>query len=169
MQNITTSIDKVQDTPLAFSDLKRMLGKDANTTNFLMYDQLDKISPQELFGKPASIILIHKRNDNSNIGHFFAILNHGSELEHFDPYGLDLKNLYRLTGQPPILNKFYHNRKVKYNKYKLQQFANDIDTCGRWCVARIKLRNKSLATFNNFMKQPIHSGDEKVALLTYFL
>lgn len=163
------SIEKVQDTPLAFKDLFRMLGPLASQTNFWLYEQLEKLTISEFLSKPFIILLIHQPREH--VGHFFVILNKETSLEHFDPYAFTIDELLRLTNASPILKKLYKEsrKKIIVNSIKFQKLNNDTDTCGRWCVSRIKLNHKNLNAFKNFFQQRLQTNDEKVTWLTYFL
>ncbi len=165
------SVKKIADIPLGFDELHRMLGKDNAVTNLYLYDQLGKLSYKEFMNKPCCIILIYPKDSLTKVGHFFAVIDHGSYIEHFDPYGFDLKKLFHITKQEPHLLRLYRESGKKYicNKIPFQQKREDIETCGRWCVVRIKFKNKSLKQFYKFFKETINNPDMKVSLMTYLL
>lgn len=170
MEDKTLSVTKVEHEPLAFSDLRRMLGKDAKDTNLILYEQLQTMTLVDFLKHPAIIILIHQQGQK--VGHFFVILIKNYTIEHFDPYGYDLNNLFRITQQSPILLKKMYNeskKKIIVNSIKFQTLNKNMDTCGRWCVGRIKLKERDLKQFQKFMNQTIQSNDAKITWITYFL
>lgn len=172
MQQDTISFKKVADTPLEFSELKRMLGQDLTHCNFFHYDDLNNMAYEEFSNKPSCIVIIFQKNDiHDPVGHFFTILFKDHEIEYFDPYGFNIKKLYHITQQPNSLSRLLtqSNKKIIQNTTKYQQLRDDIETCGRWCVSRIKMYKYSNKQFHKFMKQPINTLDQKVTILTYFL
>lgn len=171
MEDITTSFKKVADTPLAFNELQRMLGEDMNHCNFFKYDNLQHMNLNQLTSKPTCIIIIFEKNSQDPVGHFFTLLFKPNVIEYFDPYGFSIKQLYKITQQPPYLSNLLaqSGKKIIVNNIKYQQLKDSIETCGRWCVARIKMYKYTNQQFHKFMLQPINNFDQKITILTYFL
>lgn len=173
MEDITTSFKKVADTPLGFTELKRMLGPDMNQCNFFNYDDLEHMNLSQFMSKPTCIIIIFEKYEKTKnkVGHFFTLLFKPSEIEYFDPYGFNLKQLYKITQQPPTLSILLKEsgKKVMINNIKYQQLKDDIETCGRWCISRVKMYRYNHKEFYKFMLQPINNFDQKITILTYFL
>lgn len=158
-----------QSTPLSFENISSMLPKDS--TNLLMYQQLSYISSEQLLAKPTIILMQIERRNAPKVGHFIAILDYPEYVEHFDSYGLNIEEEVRITNETGILLSLLKQAKKKIvsNHYRFQQFREDVETCGRWCVVRILLKQLALPQFKSFILAPVTSNDNKVVLLTYFL
>jgi hypothetical protein len=136
--------------------------------NVIKYSELANYkSIEELLPKDRSykIILIE---ENYNSGHWTALLRYGDTIEWFDSYGLapdgELKFINavkkRLLGEgrktlTELLSKV-KDKKVVYNKAKLQKLSNQSATCGRWVILRILMMTKffyNLPEFVSFIKK----------------
>lgn len=164
-------IDEKEDEPLAFDQLKIMLGPDKKYCNFYMYDTLRTVTPAQFYSKPTSIILLRNRKTGDPTGHFFAMIQHRNEIEHFDSYGFSVDKELEITGEPDYIKQLINETGKRFieSKHKFQSLNNDSETCGRWCVARVKMRDMLISEFIDFFESPIVSKDQKVTLLTYFL
>lgn len=108
-------------------------------------------------------------NRKEKVGHFIALLKQDGYIEHFDPYGLNIEQELSITHEQGVLKSLLEQAgKVVTNQTQLQQWKDDIQTCGRWCVARVRMRDLNLREFIQFFKQSILTGDQKVTLMTYF-
>jgi len=163
------SLQQEEATPLSFDDLKKMAGTDVKNINFILYENLIDISLQDFTSKPCTILLMQRKKDNVKIGHFIAILMFPHSIEHFDPYGLSTKKELEITGEKNILQILYKKigKTVIENDFEFQQWKDNVETCGRWCIARCRMRDKNLNEFKKFFETKIHSMDDKVTLLTY--
>jgi hypothetical protein len=104
-------------------------------------------------------------------------------IEYFDSYGekpegprswLSQEQLDRLGQSEPYLLQLLRKSgyRVYYNTYPYQSDKNDINTCGRWTVARLICKDLSNNEFYNAVKKDmkdknIKSFDDWVALFTY--
>jgi hypothetical protein len=86
-----------------------------------------------------------------NSGHWTLLIRDDNMFEYFDSYGVSPKNI--LYYIPNYMNKKLGNNykedigkmlnsikptdKFIYNKTKFQKEAANINTCGRWCIARL--------------------------------
>jgi len=165
-------IQNEQEEPLSFDDLKSILGPDQKICQFIYYDDLVNYNIDKLFAKPTCIILmdIHNGNKVESVGHFIALLKYKEYIEHFDPYGLNIEEELAITHEKDLLKQLLNNSgfTIRTNTTQLQQLKNDVQTCGRWCVARVRLHELNLRSFINFFKQSVTTGDQKVTWLTYF-
>jgi hypothetical protein len=97
--------------------------------------------------KDFRIILVESQY---NSGHWCAVLKYGDIIEWFNSYGTapeyDFKFIPSFTkhllGQggnllTKLLKTKRKDQKLYYNKKKLQQIADGVNTCGRHCIARI--------------------------------
>jgi hypothetical protein len=136
--------------------------------NVIKYSELAKYkSIEELLPKDRTykIVLIE---ENYNSGHWTCLLRYGDTIEWFDSYGVapdgELKFINavkrRLLGEgkkilTELLSKV-KDKKVVYNKVKLQKLSNHSSTCGRWVILRILMMKNffyNLKEFQGFIKK----------------
>jgi len=126
------------------------------------FKSIEDILPKD---KTYKIILIE---ENYNSGHWTCLLRYGDTIEWFDSYGLapdgELKFINavkrRLLGEgrkilSELLSKV-KDKKVVYNKVKLQKLCNHSTTCGRWVILRILMMKNfffNLKEFQDFIKK----------------
>jgi len=166
-------LQKAQETPLSISFLKQLAGTDVDKIGFFYYDDLGRVrSLEALFdGKQAVILLMQIKGPNANpVGHFITILNYNNYIEHFDSYGITLEKELIITKEPAYLQKLIQQsgKKLVQNTIQFQAIKEDVETCGRWCVARARMFKYNLNEFKNFFDQKITTYDSKVTLLTFF-
>ena len=132
-------------------DIDRYL--DDGSSKILKYSELDQFRTiEELLPRDIDyrIILIEQ---NPNSGHWCCILRYGKNIEWLDSYGLrfdeelnfisKMKN--KLLGQDvKYLTILLNDAKARgwnciWNKKKLQQLKDGVNTCGRWCLLRITM------------------------------
>ena len=110
-----------------------------------------------------------------NFGHWVALFytdESRNQVEFFDSYGYapdEELNIAKYDNQP-LLKEMMEasNLKVIYNKTKLQTFAEDVNTCGRWTASRIAMRSVPLQQFVRLFKNTgRYNGDWYVSALTY--
>jgi hypothetical protein len=167
-------IRKLESSDLTFNQLKDLLGpKQSKQTRFLTYDQLAPFkSFEQLFKgyKACVVLLIPEINNNPKSGHFIALLDHGTHVEHFDSYGLDVDEEMKITKEHHLTQLFNkEKRPLVQNSKKLQRFANDINTCGRWVVARILLSSMELEAFLKLIESLGRANDEMITAMTLLL
>lgn len=164
-------VNEKEDKALSFDNLRTMLGPDATSCNFFLYETLRTITPAQFFSKPAAIILMENKRSGDKVGHFMAIIQQRNHIEHFDSYGYSIQDELNITGEPPYIIELLNetSRKVIESKVRFQSTQNDSETCGRWCVARVRMRDLFISEFKDFFERPVVTKDQKVVLLTYFL
>jgi hypothetical protein len=155
------------------ADIDRYL--DAGSSKIIKYSELDQFRTiEELLPKDIDykIILVEQ---NPNSGHWTCILRYGKTIEWFDSYGIKpdgelsfiskVKN--RLLGQDvKLLSLLLNDAKsrgwnVIWNKKKLQQLKNGVNTCGRWCLLRITMLTQfffGLDEFIDFIEKNFKGG-----------
>lgn len=127
------------------SDIDRWLGAGhiIKYSDLADYNNINELLPND---KDCKVILIES---SVNQGHWVCVMKYGDIIEYFNSYGTkpeyDFKFIptmvKHLLGQGGnILTKLLKTKnkgqKIYYNKKKLQQINDNINTCGRWCVAR---------------------------------
>ena len=101
-----------------------------------------------------------------NSGHWTLLIRDDNMFEYFDSYGVSPKNI--LDYIPNYMNKKLGNNykedigkminsikptdKFTYNKTEFQKEQEGINTCGRWCIARISLFLSDSLNLNEFTK-----------------
>ncbi len=160
---------------LSFQDLKDLLGpKNCKSIKFLTYDELaGYTSFTKLFKKCDGVVVLLQGESQgaSKVGHFILLLNYPDSIEHFDSYGLTVDQELKIT-QEQHLTKLFNSSKKQFiqNTKQLQRFKNDIQTCGRWVVARYLMRKLHLQDFFVVIQKAAHHlNDETVTLLTMLL
>lgn len=163
---------------LSGEDLHRIVDGKAN---ILSYEQLENVSSIEELLQPygASIILYETKE---NFGHWVCLFEKGEKsLEFFDPYGLKMDEELNFSNElhlrqhqgviTPHLTALVEagGYKVKSNTTQLQKFLEDVNTCGRHCGMRLRLRSHSLKEFITLMtKNKEYDADFWVSALTLF-
>ena len=164
---------------LSGSDIMRMC---KHKVRIIRYQDMDKyVSIEQVFDQWNATIILYETK--KNFGHWTLLLKQSNDhLEFFDPYGLGLDEELKYDHN---FNARIHNgvavphltdliSKSKYqllvNKKQLQQFLEDINTCGRWCSARVILRHISLSDFQKLFTDNVnHTPDFWVSAYTYLL
>lgn len=165
---------KIEETPLTFDDLKRMLGDRVRDTKLMEYDELKQFSRlSDVFGdNKAVIILMEIEGPNApKVGHWISILDQGDHYEHFDSYGLSADEELSLTHEEPFLATLLHEagKRVEDSGTRYQSIREHVNTCGRWVVARIRMQDLTLRDFKKLMDQAHTVPDISVAMLTLLL
>lgn len=115
-------------------------------------------------------------------GHWLTMFRKGNVIEYFDSYGekpeaqrcwLSEDQLEALGEEEPFLMNLLKKSpyKVFYNTVKYQKNREDLNTCGRWGVARLICKDMDNRQFYNLVKEEmkkknITSMDDWVALFT---
>lgn len=167
-------IQKIEEEPLSFSDLKRMLGDRQRDTKLIDYNDLQGVgSLEEVFdGDKAIIVLLEIEAHNApKVGHWIALLDQGDHFEHFDPYGLTADEEIAITHEEPWLSRLLAqaDKRVTDSGTRFQAIREHVNTCGRWCVARVRLQDLSLQDFKKVIDQAHTVPDVTIALMTMFL
>ena len=149
-----------------------------NETSIITYQELENIQNiDELFTNKDVVTILYQTKQD--FGHWVCLIKHSSSLlEFFDPYGLNIDeelsmanyNLrlhegVRVPHLTNLINKSNYN--VIYNKAKLQQFIEHINTCGRHVSVRIKMKHMKLYNYVKLMtSDKCLNPDEIVSLMT---
>lgn len=132
------------------ADINRNLGegKIIKYSELVNYDSINDLLPNS---KDFKIVLTEQEH---NSGHWCAVMKYGKDgnvIEWWDPYGVKPDGQFRyidtikkhLLGQGGnpltklLTNTKDKNQKVYYNKRRFQVLDDNINTCGRWCIARV--------------------------------
>lgn len=163
------------DYALGDDDIRKLLGSGIKITT---YPDLEKMhSIDQLFDKwGRAILFIPQQNEQQ--GHWTALIKRGKTVEFFDPYGeppeaqkdnLDEMQLEKMRMNEPLLAEILTNNpyKIIYNKVQLQKLSNDVQTCGRHCVARLLYYKQPIQKYRETIQKSGLNPDEFVMELTY--
>jgi Ulp1 family protease len=131
------------------------------------YANLDQYSDiYQLLPNRMDFCFILTESEINNSGHWTLLIRDDNNFEYFDSYGVSPKNI--LDYIPNYMNKKLGNNykedtgkminsikptdKFIYNKTKFQKEAPDINTCGRWVIARLSLFLSDDLDLNEFTK-----------------
>lgn len=169
-------IKQIESGTMGFDDMKRMLGPFAAKTLVLHYDDLRQVGTAlDLFrhGVTAVVVLLQIEGpDAPAVGHWIVMLNHGDTYEHFDSYGITMDEELAITHAEPLLSNLFETNQEKRlveTGLKLQEKREDVNTCGRWCVARIRLQKLDPHQFAQVIQTAHATPDITVTLMTMFL
>ena len=128
------------------SDFKRYFGDDKviKYSDLSNYSNINELLPLD---KDFRIILVESKY---NEGHWVALLKYGDIIEWWNSYGTKPEYDFKFIPTPvkhllgqggnlltKLLNTKSKGQKVYYNKKKFQKVVEGVNTCGRWCIARI--------------------------------
>lgn len=159
--------------PLSGEDLKNMIGKHNVGTIFMRYHELAGKTVEQLFpGNNYAVVLFEEiHGSNRPIGHWVVLLKHSDHYEHFDSYGIGIDEEEKIANEyGHLLTNIFRsaNMPLVESTRKLQEDKEDVNTCGRWVVARIHLHNYELPQFYNFIEMIHQPYDRSVVLMTMF-
>jgi len=141
---------KMLETMIDDTDISRWLGADAKD-KIVKYSDLKNYHTINDLLPDATDYRIILTESKPNVGHWCCVLKYKDILEWFDSYGVKPdgefkyipKMVRRMLGQDGnvltklLVNTKRPNQNVYYNKRRLQSGEDGINTCGRWCLARI--------------------------------
>lgn len=164
----------VEKTPLSNWDIQKLLEPD---TKIWTYDELSKVRKlDDLFDAQNRCILLMLTRSKT-VGHWVCIWRKGRVVHFFDSYGikpdgakqwLTANKLAELEELPDYLTQLLKASKyrVLYNTFPYQEFKPDVQTCGRWAVTRLLLKELSDAQFHALVMQSGMRPDAFVSFLT---
>lgn len=136
-----------------------------------VYHNLGEYNSIESLLQPfGAVALLYETKQN--FGHWVALIEYEDHIEFFDPYGFspDSELKYAKYDNTPYLTELIKNssKPVRWSNAKLQTFAEDINTCGRWTSCRIRMKQLDNNSFAKMFKGHQHyTGDFWVSALTF--
>ena len=130
----------------------------------MTYPELQECgSVDDMFDELGRCIVLYLVNGPTS-GHWVCLWRKGNRINYFDSYGDPPETPREAVGgaydqQEPYLMNLLQNSgcKVYYNSHPYQSDRADVATCGRWCVARLLLKDQSDKRFYDIIK---HSGQK---------
>ena len=156
-----TSLADAEKESLSSEQMNRALG---GSVHIITYPQLATFNSIDDLLSPSGMAIILWLN-KTNSGHWRAIFMgpEANTVNVWDSYGLPIcgelkfipEHFAKISGETKdlltnLLDKSGYN--VTHNTYKLQSFAPNMDTCGRWCIVRLKNRGLTNAQFAKQIK-----------------
>lgn len=141
-----------------------------NNSNIIVYHNLSQYHNfKSMFGNKECVILLYETKQN--FGHWVCILEFPSYYEFFDSYGFqpDEELNYARYDNVAYLTELMKtaDKPIRTNKKRLQTFADEVNTCGRWVATRTRLNNIELPQFNSLFTGNSNPPDFYVSMLTY--
>lgn len=145
--DLRREVDDLKTRSTSDEDLRQMMGYNIRIVKYnelIGYDSID-----DLLGPRGECIILYETAPN--IGHWVCIYRIGNLVSFFDSYGLKPDDQFhkicikfrRSNGiRKPYLTYLLSDSryKVEYSDYPLQNKADDIATCGLWCIQRLKIK-----------------------------
>jgi hypothetical protein len=168
-------MEEAQSYALTDDDIRKLLGGSIKITTYPDLEKMQHID--QLFDRHGRAILFVPQQ-NEQQGHWCCLIKRHKTIEFFDPYGdppegqkdtISEEQLARMKMNEPLLADLLTNNpyKVIFNKVQLQKLENDVNTCGRHCVARLLYHTHPVNKYREIIKRSQMSPDEFVVKLTY--
>jgi hypothetical protein len=151
------------------SDIKHYLGDCVMVyPDLKKYKKITELLPID---KSYKVILLETK---PNYGHFFCICRYGNILETFDSYGRSIKKEFSYV--PKMIQKILGEKEdeldnlmdtadedfdIIYNNHRLQSTAENINTCGKWCIFRLQMLRDLDYTLEEFLGYVEKECDER--------
>jgi hypothetical protein len=156
--------------PLSSHDILHAL---KNKTKVVLYNNLQNYSSLAQLMAPYDNAIILYPTVAENVGHWTCVIktrdDNGKHLiEFFDPYGIspDKEKKWSHDKSPNYLSKLLYESPytISYNNYPMQTWSNNVNTCGRHVINRIRYRKLSLKEYKYIFDN--HKNDVLVTALT---
>lgn len=145
-----------------------------NQIKILTYKEIDKYDniDQLLFPYNRVMILFEKEPRK---GHWCCLFkNKKNETYFYDSYAIKPPNQLKYSaGQNRYLKqkrdtllRIFENHLIKYNPVGLQKWAKGINTCGRWCLARMACDELNSYEFAELIKSQTDDPDKFITNVT---
>jgi hypothetical protein len=167
---------KIRAYPLSNDDIQAILEPD---TKILTYPDFGRMTSIEEAFDPLGRCIFLFLTESPTSGHWLTMFQRkGGDIEYFDSYGdkpeaqrewLSDEQLEQLGQSQPYLWKLLKasGRRVFYSPVQYQKDRADVNTCGRWAVARLICKDMSNHEFHTLVSKSGYKPDDWVALFTY--
>jgi len=132
------------------------------------YDTIDQL----LHPYDRVVILFERKK---GVGHWCSLhRNKKGEIYFFDPYGIKPPNQLKYsTGMNRYLNQrrntlldLFEDHLIKYNDVPLQKWKGNINTCGRFVIARLSCPELNSYEFADLIKSQTNDPDKFITKIT---
>jgi hypothetical protein len=174
--------EDIKSYPLSETDMRKVIP----TLKIISYtDLLDASSIDDVLDEKGRLMLLYL-TENESTGHWVCLLKLRDQpiLEYFDPYGgykpdgektwLSKEKQKEFGQDTNKLTKLLENSsyEIKSNAVPFQASSDDMNTCGRHCLARLYFKHLDLPGYTDMVKQSCKGGltpDDFVSGFTYNL
>jgi hypothetical protein len=174
-------IKKIKEYALSNDDINKILEPDTKIFTYPEFGDMESID--EAFDQLGRCIFLFLTQSDT-VGHWLCMFKRGDDtIEYFDSYGekpeaqrewLTPEKLEELgEGEPYLYNLLKASGyKVYYNKFPYQADKNDVNSCGRWAVSRLIMKDYSNLQFYNAVRQDmkergLKNMDDWVSIFTF--
>lgn len=176
--SVNSDLEEIIEDPMGDDDIRFYFpnAKIIKYSDLERYDDIDKLLPNKI----DYVFILYQ--DSPNRGHWCCVSKYEPYCEFFDSYGGRVDSQLGWVPCPirktlnqcrPYLSDLFNKSKyeIVYNPIKYQGESDDINTCGRHCVWRVKnlLKGSNLHRYFKMMKDAKNksglSYDEIVAEL----
>lgn len=143
--------------PLSNIDIVNALDNKVKTV--IYGDIKDMTTADEFFYPYDSVVLLYETD--VDVGHWICVqrrVNDKGEIyiEFFDPYGdnLDETLEFSVNDKYPYLTKLFYESGIDdyiWSNMRLQKLEDNVNTCGRWCIARLRYKDLCLGHFQDMI------------------
>lgn len=170
-------LKKIKEYSLSNDDINAILEPDTKILTYPEFGNMTHID--QAFDQLGRCIFLFL-TEGPNVGHWITMFKRPNmkSIEYFDSYGgkpeaqrdwLSEEELEQLgEGEQYLWNLLKSSGyRVFYNTHAYQSNKKDINTCGRWAVARLICKDIDNKAFYNLVKSSKMPPDDWVALFTY--
>lgn len=165
----------IQAYALTNEDIQAILDPDTKIFSYPKFAEMSHID--EAFDSLGRCIFLFL-TESENVGHWLTMFKRNGHIEYFDSYGerpeaqrdwISQEKLEELgEGEPYLWNLLRASGyKVYSNTVPYQSDKKNMNSCGRWAVARLIYKDASNLEFYNIVKKSGMKPDEWVSLFTY--
>ena len=143
------------------------------------YDDLTKVGDILSFLQPSNAVaLLFPTGLNPGHGHWIGIwFDSGTRtVHHFDSYGFGPEGELKYSTNPlvkhQLLNQMYSKAqaqgiRVVWNTFPFQKMSDNINTCGRHVICRLRFKYLNEAQYIHLMARQKMTPDQIVTFLTF--
>lgn len=172
---------KIKEYAISDEDINKVLQPDTKIFPYPKFGEMETID--EAFDPLGRCVFLFLTKSETS-GHWLMMFKRDAKtIEYFDSYGekpeaqrkwLPEEILEHLgQGEPYLMNLLRQSKyRVYYNTVEYQKDKDDINTCGRWALARLICKDLSNLEFYNLVradmkKRGLTQMDDWVATFTY--
>ena len=150
---------------LSAADIQRILEPDTKIFTYPAFAQMTHID--EAFDPLGRCVFLFL-TDSPTSGHWLCMFKRKGHIEYFDSYGekpdaqrkwLSQERLEELDEGRPFLTELLRRSRYRVyaNNHAFQTDKGDVNTCGRWCVARLICKDLSNEQFYHEVRRDMRA------------
>lgn len=130
--------------------------------NLVQYREVENYRTiEQLLGPHKKCVLLYHTSED--FGHWVCLYQVGKTIYFFDSYGVMIDDQLKFlpknlredmnSSHRYLTNLLYRSKKmIEYNQHELQKHSPLIQTCGRWCVNRLRYPDISIDDYYKMFK-----------------